>query len=174
MSSETKTEISFSKKKIILILSGSLIFVLLGLWFVIDPPKDHLSDSTIRLNIIGYISFIFFGVVAVFCIKKIFDNHPALIFNDLGFDDRSSLFSAGFILWKDVRSISVIEIRKQRMIMLELNNPEQYIQSQNNFFKKQILKMNFKLYGAHLGLSSKGLDITFDELYEQLNKRVNK
>ena len=174
MSSETQIEISFSKKKMIFVLLGSLIFALLGLWFVIDPPKDHLFNSTIRLNIIGYISVIFFGIIAVFCIKKIFDNRPALIFDELGFDDRSSLFSAGFVLWKDVRSISVIEVRKQRMIMLELNNPDQYIRSQNNFFKKQILKMNFKLYGAHLSLSSKGLDMTFDELYEQLNKRINK
>jgi len=174
MSSETQIEISFSKKKIILVLLGSLLFVLLGLWFVIDPPRDYLFNNTIRSNILGYITIIFFGLLAVFCIKKIFDNRPALIFNDLGFDDRSSLFSAGFVLWKDVRSISVLEIRKQRMIMLELNNPEKYIQNQNNFFKKQIVKMNFKLYGAHLSLSSKVLNINFDELYEQLNKRINK
>ena len=106
--------------------------------------------------------------------NKIFVNRPALILDELGFDDRSSLFSAGFVLWKDVRSVSVIVVGKQRVIMLELNNPDQYIQGQNNFIKKQILKMNFKLYGAHLGLSSNGLDITFDDLYEQLNKRIDK
>jgi hypothetical protein len=174
MQAATKIEVKFSRKKMILLVLVSGVFILIGLWFFIDLPKDNYLDwIPVPLKLVGAISVFFFGAIFVFWFKKTFDNKPALIIDDLGLEDRSSLFSAGFILWKDLKCISILEIRKQKMIMLELNNPEQYIQNQHNFIRRLILRTNFKMFGGHLSLSPKGLDITLDQLYEVLSTRIN-
>ena len=94
MQTAPRVEIRFSKKKMILILCGSLVFVLIGIWFALDPPE---STNPFHGNprIIGFISILLFGAIAVFSLSKIFDKQPALILDSLGLKDRSSLFSAG-------------------------------------------------------------------------------
>lgn len=61
-------------------------------------------------------------------------NHTAII-SDQGIFDNSSGVSAGQILWKDIDGILVIKIHRQRMIILQVNNPQDYIEKQTSKFK---------------------------------------
>ena len=65
---EQRIEIPISKAKIVLMLTGALAFVALGLWFVISPPAiqtfQWITPATIK--IVGYVSIIFFGLCAFF------------------------------------------------------------------------------------------------------------
>ena len=108
--------IPLSKLKIIIMLLGSVMFVVLGIWFVFYPPSIENSHwlTPFKMKLAGYASMIFFGTCAVFIIRKLPSNKPGLIIDDAGLTDNSSGLHAGRILWSDIEKVSVIEISGQR------------------------------------------------------------
>lgn len=170
VTSGQRIEIALSKKKIFLMLIGALVFVAIGLWFVISPPTISNSywGNPTKIAIAGYASIVFFGLCAFVLIKKLPDNKPGLVIDETGLTDNSSGVSAGKILWSDMEDISVIEIHRQKLIMLQVKNPQDYIDKQTNGFKRKMMQMNYKMYGTPLSITSNGLKISFDELLSTL------
>ena len=166
MTTGQRIEIPLSKSKIISMLIGALIFVAIGLWFVVAPPKIDNSywDNPTKIAIVGYASIIFFGLCAVVLTRKLPDTKPGLIIDDKGLTDNSSGLSAGHILWTDIKNISVLEIHKQKLLMLEVNNPQDYIDRQDSLFKRKGMQLNYKMYGTPLSITANGLKIPFKEL----------
>ena len=108
-----------------------------------------------------------------FIAKKLGDNSLGLIISNKGIFDNSSGVSAGQILWSDIENISVIKIHRQRLIMLQVTNPQEYIDKQTSSFKRKIMQLNFKIYGTPLSITSNGLKISFDELLSTLTDKLN-
>ncbi len=165
-----RIEIALSKKKIFLMLLGALAFVAVGLWFVIAPPKISNSywGNPTKIAIVGYASIVFFGLCAFVLIKKLPDNKPGLVIDEKGLTDNSSGVSAGQILWSDIVDISVIEIHRQKLILLQVTNPQDYIDKQTSGFKRKMMQLNYKMYGTPLIITSNELKISFDELLSTL------
>jgi len=157
-------------------LIGSLAFVAAGLWFVIAPPliENLFWANPAIMAMAGYASILFFGLCAFFCIRKLPENKPGLIIGNNGMTDNSSGVSAGQILWSDIENISVIEIHRQKFIMLDVKNPQDYIGRQANGFKRRMMEMNYKMYGTPLCITSNGLKISFDQLLTTLRDRLNR
>ena len=171
---EQRIEISLSKKKLSLMLLGALAFVAIGLWFIISPPiitNSYWGNPT-TIAVAGYASIFFFGLCAFFIIKKLPDNKPGLIIEQEGLIDNSSGVSTGQILWDDIERISVIEIHRQKLIMLHVINPQDYIDKQTSTFKRKMMQLNYKMYGTPLSISSNGLKISFDELLSTLTDKL--
>lgn len=169
-----KIEIPLSKKKLIIMLIGSIGFVAAGLWFVINPPaisNSFFGNPTVIL-LSGIASILFFGICAVFVARKISDNKPGLIIDNIGITDNSSGISAGQIFWNDIENISVIEIHRQKLIMLHLINPQDYIDKQASGFKRKMMNMNLNMYGTPCSITSNALQINFDELLNILYTRL--
>ena len=167
-------EIPLSKSKLVLMLLGALTFVTMGLWFVIAPPtiKNSFWGSPAKLAIVGYASIVFFGLCTFFFIRKLLDNKPGLIIDDTGLVDNSSGLSAGLVLWSDIEKFSVIEIHKQKLIMLQVKNPQQYIDRQTSLFKRKGMELNNKMYGTPLSITSNGLKTSFDNLLKILTDKL--
>src|SRR5688500_9841106 len=166
--------IPLNKSKLIIMLAGALAFVGIGCWFVIDPPviENSYWGNPARLAILGYASILFFGIVAVVLIRKLPDTKPGLIINDSGLHDNSGGLSAGHISWTDIEDISVLEIQRQRLIMIHVKNPEHYIERQKNLFKRKGMQMNHRMYGTPISISAGGLRTSFDELMRLLHTRL--
>ena len=169
-----RIEIALSKSKIVLMLLGALTFVAIGLWFVIAPPTIENSywGNPTKIAIAGYASIIFFGLCAFFFIRKLPDNKPGLIIDDTGLVDNSSGLSAGHILWSDIENISVIEIHRQKLIMLQVKNPQLYIDRQTSLFKRKGMELNNKMYGTPLSITANGLKTSFDNLLTILTDKL--
>jgi hypothetical protein len=150
-----------------------LTFVAIGVWFVIAPTQIENSywGPPIKIAIAGYASIIFFGFCAVILISKLPDKKPGLIIDDTGLTDNSSGLSAGHILWTDIKNIYVLEIHKQRLLMLEVSNPQDYIDRQNNLFKRKGMALNYRMYGTPLSITANGLKIPFQELLVLVTER---
>ena len=164
-------EIPLSKKKLLLMLAGSVGFILIGFWFIIDPPKisnPYFGDPTLLL-LLGIVSILFFGICAVYIARKLPENKAGLIIDSSGLIDNSSGVSAGRILWSDIQDISVIEIHRQKLIMLQVKNPQDYIDRQKSRFKRKMMQMNFNMYGTPLSITSNSLKIEFNELINILH-----
>jgi hypothetical protein len=169
-----RIEIELSKKKLFIMLLGALVFVAIGLWFVISPPTISNSywGNPAKIAIAGYASILIFGLCAFILIKKLPDNKPGLIIDQMDLTDNSSGVSAGQILWSDIEDISVIEIHRQKLIMLQVANPQDYIDKQTSSFKRKMMQLNYKMYGTPLSITPNGLKISFDELLSTLTDRL--
>lgn len=162
---EQRIEIPLSKSKLVLMFMGALVFVAIGFWFALAPPDiDNSFWGPTKIAIAGYASIIFFGLCGVVIVRKLFDNKPGLIIDSKGLIDNSSGLSAGYILWTDVENISVVEIQKQRLLMLEVKNPQDYINRQGNLLKRKSMEFNDKIFGTPLSITANGLKISFQEL----------
>jgi hypothetical protein len=174
-STTQRIEIPLSKQKLVLMLSGSIAFVAIGLWFVIAPPaiENVYWGNPAKITIAGYAAILFFGLCSLLLIRKLQDNKPGLIFDDSGLTDNSSGISAGKILWSDIENISVIEIQRQKLVKIQVKNPQEYINKQTSVLKRKLMEMSNNMYGTPFSISANGLNISFDELLKMLTDELN-
>jgi hypothetical protein len=173
MNTEQRVEIPLSKSKIIMAFIGASAFVAIGLWFVIAPPeiKNSYWGHPTRIAILGYASLIFFGLCAVFFGRKLPDTKPGLIIDHTGIFDNSGALSAGQILWEDIENISVLGMHKQKLLMLGVKNPREYIDRQNNLLKRKAMELNYRMYGTPISITANGLQMPFQELFTLISEK---
>ncbi len=171
-----RIEIPLNKSKLLIMLIGSLAFVAIGFWFVINPPviENSFWGNPARLAIAGYAAIVFFGIVAFFLLRKLPDSKPGLIIDETGLTDNSGGLAAGHIAWSDIEDISEMEMHRQRLIMIHVRNPEEYIDRQKNLFKRKGMQMNYKMYGTPISITVNGLKTSFDDLMNILMTRIRK
>lgn len=158
-------EIPLSKKKMLLLLLGSIAFVVAGFWLLLGTGFNLFSMA------LGGVAILFFGYCAVYIAHKLPEKEPGLILNEQGLIDHSSAVSVGLIRWSDIVNLSVIEIHRQKIILLEVANPEEYIDCESDAMARQAMQMNQDLYGTPLCISANTLQISFDALFTMLLER---
>jgi hypothetical protein len=166
-------EIPLNKKKLTLMFLGSLVFVVIGCWFIIRPPAIEnvfLGDPVI-IRLVGILSVLFFGFCAFTLVKKLPDKRPGLIIDNQGITDNSSGVSVGLILWEDVLEIKMTTVHKSRFIMIIVRNPEEYVNRQTHLLKRKAMALNHRSYGSPISISANGLNTNFDELYGIIRKQ---
>ena len=173
MNTEQRIEIPLSKAKILLMLIGATAFVAIGLWFVVAPPeiKNSYWGNPTKMAFVGYASIFFFGLCAAFFIRKLPDTKPGLIIDNTGLIDNSGALSAGQILWADIVNISVLQMHKQKLLLLEVKNPHDYINRQSSLLKRKGMELNHKMYGTPISVTANGLKMPFQELYSLVSKK---
>jgi hypothetical protein len=176
MTKINRVEIMLSKTKLVWLLLGSVVFAIAGFWVVLHTPVPHYPETFSRsaIKCIGVIAVLFFGFTASVIARKLQDNMPGLIIDEIGITDNSNPLAAGLILWRDVKDISVVEIGRQKLIMIEVYNPEKYIDRQNHFLQKKAMLYNLKMYNSPLSITANGLKCTFDELYVLIKNNLEK
>ncbi|MBK3519983.1 STM3941 family protein [Carboxylicivirga marina] len=171
-----RIEIYTSKKKSILILIGSIIFVVGGILFVANPE----SFLTIRMQspdiirIIGVTSVLFFGLGIYVGIKRTIKSEIALIIDSNGLNVNPKKSLNEFIDWKDILGFKELKIHSQRILIIVVKNPEKWIEKETNTFRKKLMNFNLSNYDSPFNISAAGLDISFAELHEALNKYSKK
>lgn len=85
-----------------------------------------------------------------------------------GIVDSSGTVSAGLIPWSDIQGFGIHEIQKQRMLIIKLADPEKYIRA-GGPMKQALNRMNTRICGSPVAISSNALKINFDELVRLCN-----
>jgi hypothetical protein len=168
------TEIPLSKKKIVVLIFGSMAFTALGIWLVVSPPhiQHPIFGNPILMAGTGYTSLLFFGAGMVMGMKKLVDNRPGLILDDSGLTIQTSLSGKTFIPWEDMTGISEVQIQQTKLIRLHLRNPEEYIAAEGNFLKRRMARLSFNLSDAPYSIAAGTLQIGHSELLGLLNERI--
>lgn len=168
--------IELSKGKTILIILGSFGFVAAGYWiFSMDAAamKELPIDDPLFIHGVGIVSMVFFGMTGVMGIRKLFDKKPGLVLNSAGIIDNSSGLAAGFIPWSEIIDAEIYEVHRQKMLMIKVRNPEQFIQ-RGNVLRRAVAKMGSKMSGSPIAISSNTLQTNFPELlsrFEQYHRK---
>ena len=164
--------VELSKTKILLLVVGALAFVALGVWmYQLDPAwieSQRRFNSPLLVHSVGIVSVVFFGLCGVVGIRKFFDKKPGLILGASGIVDNSSGAAAGLIPWSEIQGFGIHEIQKQKLLIIKLADPEKYIQAGGSM-KRALNRMNLKLCGSPIAISSNALKINFNELVNLCN-----
>ncbi len=166
--------IPLSKVKLILMTLGSFTFVCLGIVFVIKPETflSSVMRSKEVIFVTGLASISFFGLAGLFILKKLFDNQPGLVVSREGIFDNSSATSAGLIEWNDIVDADLIKIFGQRIFLINVKDPQKYIQRQESTRRRNVLKANLKFYGTPITIAANGLKINFEQLQKLLTEKI--
>jgi hypothetical protein len=170
----TQNEIPLNKKKLTLIFMGCLVFIAIGILFVINPTFiNGLFRDPAKILLVGYASIFIFGLCGFLIALRLTAKNSGIFIDKQGITDNSSAASAGLILWTDIEEVSVINIHSQKQIMIHVKKPQSYIHNQTNMFKRIILTLNYKWYGTPLTIMPTGLKISFDELIKIISDNFN-
>lgn len=167
MDANDETIIGLSKKKIVLLLLGACVFVAIGIRMLTLDDARILSgrgmNNPMLVHGLGLAAIVFFGIFALVGLKKLFDKQPALILNNSGIVDNASSVSAGFIPWSEVVGASIVDVQKQKMLVINVRAPEEYI-ARGNLLKQTLNKANHNMVGSPISIPSNLLAINFSEL----------
>ena len=169
MNTTDEKVIELSKTKILFLVTVACGFVVGGFWMLLldsaEIAVQRRFNSPILVHGIGVVSIVFFGLCAVFGVKKIFDKRPGLILSATGIFDNSSGVAAGLIPWSEILGFDIFEVQKQKTLVVKVTKPERYIEVGGSV-KRALNRMNFKLCGSPIAITSNALEIDFDELLE--------
>lgn len=169
-------EIKLSKVKILLLLIGATLFVIFGVLFTINPDQFQsiIFSNVEAIRVVGIASVAFFGLCLVLILIKLFDNKAGLIIDPSGITDNSNTTSIGLIEWGDIIGIRTIRVFSTKMIMLQVENPEKYIERAKSGIFKRTMKVNYKMYGSPISITSSSLKVKFEDLEKLMLKEFEK
>ena len=140
MIKDDKIIIKKSILRTILLFLGAVGFIVAGIWMIITDNQASW----------GLIAILFFGLCALFILRMLFCNKPALIVDEHGITDNSSAIAIGFIPWKDIETFTLMNVTTETFIKVEVKNIEEYLNKVSSF-KRKVIKTNIALgHGAVL------------------------
>ena len=162
-------EIPLSKNKLFLGIGGSILFVILGIWLFTHANEfQNLSMRLLRNPMVikgaGVLGVLFFGGTAVYGFKKLFDKKVGLIIDSNGITDNSNASSVGLIEWNDISEIRTQQVMSTKFLLIDVLNPEKYIEKAKSGMKARLMRTNMKMYGTPLSITSNTLKYDFGEL----------
>lgn len=171
-----KIEIPLSKKKILLALAGSIMFVVFGYLGAVDPEKfiSRMFRSPEVIRISGIAAICFFGLCLVFIVRKLLDNKIGLTIDQYGITDNTNATSAGLIEWQDITGITKVQVASTKILLILTDKPDKYIERATNIISKQAMKANYKLYGSPISIISHSLKMSFDDLEKMITTEFHK
>ncbi|PBJ11127.1 STM3941 family protein [Flavobacterium sp. ACN6] len=170
-----KIEIYSSKKNTFLLLIGSLLFIIGGIWMFKDAENlASYRGSPIFLKGIGIISVLFFGLGAYLSIKQLVKNKLFLIIDKNGINVNPKKNSTEFINWKNIEGFFELKIQSQKMVLIKVNNPDYWIEIETNQIRKKLIQFNLNNYGSPFCLSAVSMQINHAELMKVLNESLKK
>lgn len=166
-----RIEIRVSRSKIVLITVGSLVFVLIGCSFIVDPEgwRSPIFRSSTVLFLVGILAVSFFGTCLLYGLYRIAKTDDiGLILDSDGFYDKSGVTSFGLVRWHDIRAIDTVQVESTRMLVIWISNDEEYINRASNLFTKGLAKLTKRWYGSPVVISTSGLKTDVDSLKKLL------
>jgi len=166
---EEKIEIPISKNKLFLGIGGSILFVILGFWILtnlsdFENKGIRIFRNPIVLKGAGISAVLFFGATGIYGVKKLFEKKVGLIIDSNGITDNSNASSVGLIEWNDISEIKTQQVMSTKFLLINVVNPEKYIEKAKSGMKAKLLRSNMKMYGTPLSITSNTLKCDFGEL----------
>ena len=167
-----RIEIYSSKMKSLLLLIGSIAFVAIGIWLLLE--EDNLTGWRARNSIftrgIGIASIIFFGFGIFVGVKRLIKLEIAVIIDSKGLNVNPKKSLTEFLKWSDINGFEEIKIQSTRIIIIGVENAEYWLNKETSGFRRKLMQFNINNYNSPFNIASARLDISSDKLIETLNK----
>jgi len=116
----------------------------------------------------GYF-FIFIALIILFqSARRLSASQPGVLLDAEGIQDHTMAFGTHSILWCDITNVKTITRFWQKLIVIDVQNPQAYINRQKNVFSKITMSLNDLTYGSPFCINPRELDISVTDLQETL------
>lgn len=156
-------EVYMGKGKLWLLCLGCLIFIGIGGWMFIEYVNGNMMTF---YGLVGMACIILFAACLIYFIQKLIDHSPALTIDDEGIVDNSSYIAGGLIRWDDINNIELYQLAGQKMIGIQLNDPDAYLESRQGL-KRLLIKFNQGMVQAPINIAQSALQMPLVRLYEE-------
>lgn len=160
----TQIAIPISKLKVALSFMICVALIVISIWIMTSPVSSASRGAAVLFALS-------FGYGAIMFAKMILDSRPGLVLDEEGIFDPSGMSIVGKVRWEEIESISALRIKTERMIVVQLNDPAQYI-SRNKGMTRKRLTFHMAMFGSPIYISSGTLLIEFDELFQLMNEKL--
>ncbi|MBE7635913.1 hypothetical protein GUA87_03595 [Sneathiella sp. P13V-1] len=159
-----------SKIKSLLLLIGSIGFVLVCLWVLSFLfTEEELPRKGAFATIVAPFGIVFFGYCAIIAFRHVLNNRPFFILNSAGLLDQGTRKSELFIPWSEVNEIILSKLRGNKIIIVEVKDPHKLNQSASSF-DKFLSSANSMVGYDHPVFSANATTLSNQELYDLFNK----
>jgi len=155
---------------------GCILFVGLGILMILLPEtfeSRRYGNPKEILFIVGCISIIFFTPFLFSILIKLLDNKPGLIISKEGIYENSGGAPTGLIEWNDIKKITSMGDIKNMIILIHVQNPNKYIDREPNFFKRWIMRNNYKYYYTPVQITCNTLQCSGTVLLTNIKNKFN-
>lgn len=169
-----RIEFYSNKKKAFLLFIGSLIFVILGIYLFINAENmtGYRARNPLFIKIAGIASILFFGLGIYVSIKQLLKNKLMLIIDEKGINVNPK--KDEYIKWNDIEGFAELKINSAKIIIIQINNPEEYIAKEVNKLRKKLMKYNLENYGSPFNISVATMNTNYNQLFKILNENLIK
>lgn len=152
----------------------SLPYVVSGFYLLsLAASRSSAPAADLLLGGLGLAAILFFGFgegVAVYWLLTR-GRRPALILDETGIRDRSSFSGIGLIYWDEIEAVTLKRSPGQRLLFLNVRNPESFIARQSPSVQRAI-RSNIRLVGAPVALSQTNIGIPLEQMKALIEERL--
>ncbi|EEX18523.1 STM3941 family protein [Prevotella veroralis] len=162
-----------NQTKKILVYLGCIAFTILGVWLLtIDDTTTMYSPW--KLRVAGILSIIFFGGGGLFMaykkIKLLINHKKEIEFTDRGL----SICGAEEILWEEITDFSLIRFKGNRLITIQMKDPEKVIANESSWIKRKTMGYNLKTINAIYSFPAYMMDGRAEEALSLCKQKLKK
>lgn len=158
-----KIEIPLSKTKLLLGIGASILFISLGLYFIMTLADQQTRFNPTIVKTVGIPSVMFFGATGIYRIKKMFDKTIGLTIDENGIFDNTNASSVELIKWTDITAIKMEQVASTKFLLIYTSNPDFYLDKVKGI-KRKLMEGNNSMYGTPLSITSSSLKYNFEDL----------
>lgn len=160
------TSIPFDRKWAKRKLIGAITLLTVGLLYLFLP----IFKSQYQFS--GYF-FIFISLIILFhTARRLSASQPGVLLDAEGIQDHTVAFQSHSILWCDITNVRTITRFWQKLIVIDVQNPQAYINKEKNVVNKITMSLNDLTYGSPFCINPRELDISFTGLFEELERHL--
>lgn len=169
-----KIEFYSNKKKALLLLIISLIYVILGVYLFLNAENmtSYRARNPLFIKIAGIVSVLFFSLGVFVSIKQLFKNKLMLIIDNNGINVNPK--KNEYIKWSDIEGFEELKINSVKIIIIQISNAEEYIKKENNKLRKKLMRFNLENYGSPYNISVATMNTNYNQLLKTLNENLIK
>ncbi|MBN3522830.1 STM3941 family protein [Paenibacillus apiarius] len=151
-----------SKRKLILTLLGSLVFVAIGILLMLDSEGVSV--------VVGGVCALFFALTLAYALFRLAVPKPALVISEEGFIDNASLSAAGEVTWEEVKDIFIYEFMGEHFIGIQVVNPDR-LMARIPSWKQSIAKANKHLVKAQVNIPKVAISVPLEQAANEMIAR---
>ncbi len=167
-----------SRKKSVLLLIGSVLFVAAGVYLFLNAEDMALKRSIFKnplfVKAAGAAAVLFFGLGIYASIRALIRNRLILTIDNEGIDVNPEKRPSVKIAWKQITGISEVSIHGTRIIVIQVNNPEDWIDRESSAVRRKMMRFNVDYCGSPFNISANATQSSHAELMGILNDSLSK
>lgn len=115
------------------------------------------------LRFIGIFGMLFFGLALSFIVIRLFRPKIILKIDENGITDNSSMVSAGFVPWDNIKEVFVYGVISEKFIGISLKDEDKFLNEKSMFLRKY-LRLTLRLGYPPISITLNSAKDDYDEI----------